>query len=74
LDPHDLLEDAYAAISKDGVGSVKVGIWLQRSLALLAQLPATDVSRAARDQATLAFARVGSRITVRDPHKFARLA
>ncbi|KAF0674503.1 DUF2254 domain-containing protein [Profundibacterium mesophilum] len=57
LDPQDLLEDAYAAISKDGVGSVEVGIWLQRSLELLAPLPATDISQAARDQAALAFAR-----------------
>jgi uncharacterized membrane protein len=55
LKPRDLLEDAYAAISKDGVGSVEVGIWLQRSLALLAQLPAVDIRRAAQEQASLAF-------------------
>ncbi len=53
----DLIEDAYAAISKDGVGSVEVGIWIQRSLALLAQAPALDIRVAATDQADLALAR-----------------
>ena len=71
LDPQDLLEDAYAAISKDGVGSVEVGIWLQRSLALLAQLPATDISQAARDQAALAFARAEQELSF--PHDLDRV-
>lgn len=63
LSPADLLEDAYSAISKDGVGSVEVGIWLQRSLALLAHLPANDISRAACDQADLAFNRAEQELT-----------
>ncbi len=71
LNPHDLLEDAYAAISKDGVGLVEVGIWLQRSLALLAQLPAPDISRAARDQADLAFARAEQELSF--PHDLERV-
>lgn len=71
LDPHDLLEDAYAAISKDGVESVEVGIWLQRSLALLVQLPAQDISQAARDQAALAFARAEQELSF--PHDLERV-
>jgi uncharacterized membrane protein len=63
LDAHDLLEDAYAAISKDGVGSVEVGVWLQRSLALLVQLPAKDISQAAHDQAGFAYARAEQELT-----------
>jgi uncharacterized membrane protein len=71
LIPHDLIEDAYAAITKDGVGSVEVGIWLQRSLALLAQLPATDISQAARDHADLAFARAEQELSF--PHDLERV-
>ncbi|WP_323764363.1 DUF2254 domain-containing protein [Marinovum sp.] len=71
LDPRDLLEDAYAAISKDGVGSVEVGIWLQRSLALLAQLPATEISQAAHEQAVLAFARAEQELSF--PHDLERV-
>ncbi|PVA06804.1 DUF2254 family protein [Thalassorhabdomicrobium marinisediminis] len=66
LDPGNLLEDAYGAIGKDGVGSVKVGIWLQRSLALLAQLPAGDINRAAQEQASIAFDRLKQELTF--PH------
>ena len=71
LEPRDLLEDAYAAISKDGVGSVEVGIWLQRSLALLAQLPAGNIRRAAQEQATLAFDRSKQELTF--PHDLERV-
>ncbi|MBI6629208.1 DUF2254 domain-containing protein [Pontibaca salina] len=71
LDPQDLIEDAYAAISKDGVGTVEVGIWIQKSLALLSQLPATDIVDAARHQARLAFARAETGLTF--PHDLQRI-
>ncbi len=67
----DLLEDAYAAISKDGVESVEVGIWIQRSLSLLARLPASDISRAALEQADLALARAKQELTF--PHDLERI-
>ena len=71
LDPRDLLEDAYAAISKDGVGSVEVGIWLQRALALLAQSPVAAIERAAQNQAGLAFDRAERELSF--PHDLERV-
>ena len=71
LDPHDLLEDAYAAICKDGVGSIEVGIWIQRSLALLTQLHDTDIGHAAREQAQLALDRAEQ--DLKFPHDIERV-
>lgn len=71
LDAKDLVEDAYAAISKDEVGSVEVGIWIQKSLGLLAQLPTADLSQAARDQACISFARAEKELTF--PHDLLRV-
>ncbi|EDQ03058.1 hypothetical protein DSM14862_03694 (plasmid) [Sulfitobacter indolifex] len=71
LEPGDLLEDAYGAISKDGVGSVEVGIWIQRSLALLAQLPEAGIRQAAQVQAKLALERAERELSF--PHDLARV-
>ncbi len=54
LDPADIVEDAFGAISKDGVGSVEFGIWLQKSLAILTKNTSESLSGAARKQAELA--------------------
>ncbi len=57
LDPGNLLDDAFAAIVKDGVGSVEVGIWIQKSLGLLAAEAAPEIGRAAARTAEQALAR-----------------
>jgi uncharacterized membrane protein len=57
LDPADIVEDAFGAISKDGVGSVEFGIWLQKSLAILTKNTSENLSGAARKQAELALER-----------------
>lgn len=63
LNAQDLLEDAFAAINKDGVDSIEVGIWIQKSLALLTTVSDLDMSIAALDQANLAFARAKERLS-----------
>lgn len=63
LSPDDLLEDAYAAIEKDGVESVEVGIWLQKSYALLGRAHDPDMRTAAANRARLALQRAEQELT-----------
>ncbi len=63
LAARDLLEDAYAAIIKDGVASVEVGIWLQKSLGLLAGSASADLREAAIWQARLALDRAAETLS-----------
>jgi uncharacterized membrane protein len=53
LHPSDIVEDAFAAISKDGVSSVEFGVWLQKALGLLTQGTSQGLSIAAKQQARL---------------------
>jgi uncharacterized membrane protein len=63
LDLNNLLEDAYAAICRDGVGSTEVGIWIQKSLSWLVQTEDPDMRNAARKWADLSFERAQQEIT-----------
>ncbi|MHA6324868.1 DUF2254 domain-containing protein [Roseivivax sp. CAU 1753] len=57
LSARDLLQDAYSAIIKDGVGSVEVDIWIQKTLGLLIRQGGPDLRAAAVWQADLALER-----------------
>ncbi|ART81375.1 hypothetical protein CBP31_00945 [Oceanisphaera profunda] len=63
LDVNDVLEDSYAAICRDGVGSAEVGIWIQKSLAWLVQTEDPDLRNAACKWANLSFKRAQQEIT-----------
>jgi uncharacterized membrane protein len=63
LDVNDLLEDAYAAICKDGVSSVEVGIWIQKSLVWLVQMEDPELSNAAREWAIHSYERAQQELT-----------
>lgn len=63
LDANELLEDGFSAISKDGASSVEVGIWMQKSLALLLQTDDPDLRNAAMKHARLAFDRATQALT-----------
>ncbi|SIT09522.1 Uncharacterized membrane protein [Roseivivax lentus] len=60
LAPEDLLDDAFAAIIKDGVGSVELDIWVQKSLGLLVQEAAPELARTAASRARQALDRAES--------------
>lgn len=71
LDAADIVEDAFGAISKDGVSSVEFGIWLQKSLAILTKSTSASLSGAARKQAELALKR--ARMNLDFPHDVERI-
>lgn len=54
LDPEDLLDDAFTAISRDGAGMYEVGARIQKSLAVLARFGNESLSVAARRHSQLA--------------------
>jgi uncharacterized membrane protein len=72
LDPADIVEDGFAAISRDGVSSVEFGIWLQKSLALLMVDTSPGIRDAARKQARLALER--AELELDFPHDIERIA
>lgn len=55
LDPADLIEDAFAAIARDGAGNLEVQIRLQKALRTLAVHADEGLARAARAMAARAF-------------------
>ena len=55
LDPEDLMDDAFTAISRDGAGLFEVGVRIQKNLAVLARLGNDDLTKAARRHSSLAF-------------------
>ena len=57
LRPQDLLDDAYAAIIRDGVGSVELDIWVQKALGLLVHQGGETLGDPAAAQARLALDR-----------------
>lgn len=57
LSTHDLFDDAFGAIARDGAANVEVMVRLQKGLAALAVLPAPDVREAAMTQSALALER-----------------
>lgn len=63
LDPRDLLEDSCAAIIRDGVTSIEVGIWIQKMLGFLSAEAGPELGDAARWQAMLALERAGQELT-----------
>lgn len=63
LSPDDLLEDAFAAIEKDGVASVEVGVWLQKAYALLGRSQDPGIRVAASKRARLALERAEQELT-----------
>ncbi len=78
LRPQDLLEDAYAAIIRDGVGSVELDIWVQKSLGLLVREGGAAFEEPAAAQARLALDRAERELAfppdferVRRAHAFA---
>jgi uncharacterized membrane protein len=54
LDPEDLLDDAFTAISRDGAGMYEVGSRIQKCLAVLARLGHESLATAARRYSKLA--------------------
>lgn len=54
LDPEELMDDAFTAISRDGAGLYEVGVRIQKNLAVLARLGNDDLKKAAKRHSTLA--------------------
>jgi len=54
LDPEDLLDDAFTAISRDGAAMFEVGSRIQKSLAVLTRLGQGNLTAAARRHSRLA--------------------
>ncbi|QTN33183.1 DUF2254 domain-containing protein [Akkermansiaceae bacterium] len=54
LDPEDLLDDAFTAISRDGAAIFEVGVRVQKCLAVLARLGHGELTAAARRHSSLA--------------------
>ncbi len=54
LDPEDLMDDAFTAISRDGAAMFEVGARIQKSLAVLTRMGNTDLTKAARRHSKLA--------------------
>ncbi len=54
LDPEDLLDDAFTAISRDGAAMFEVGVRIQKSLAVLARFGHENLTAAARRHSQLA--------------------
>jgi uncharacterized membrane protein len=65
LNPADIVEDAFAAISKDGVSSVEFGVWLQKSLGLLTRGTSQGLSSAAKQQAYLSLNRARMKLDLK---------
>ncbi len=54
LDPEDLMDDAFTAISRDGAAMFEVGVRIQKNLAVLTRLGDDDLTKAARRHSKLA--------------------
>ncbi len=68
LDPEDLLDDAFTAISRDGAGMFEVGSRIQKSLAVLARLGHESLAAAARRHSKLALEQAELSLTT-ESHK-----
>ena len=68
LDPEDLMDDAFTAISRDGAAMYEVGARIQKSLAVLSRLGNADLSKAARRHSKLALEQANLAL-VTDTHK-----
>jgi uncharacterized membrane protein len=66
LDLHDMLDDAFTAIARDGASSVEVGIRLQKALQSLASIGDPAMTEAARRHSALALARAEAAMTLPD--------
>lgn len=54
---HDMFDDAFMALARDGAGAVEVGIRLQKALHALAEVGDTNMQEAAKRHARLAITR-----------------
>lgn len=54
LDPEDLMDDAFTAISRDGAAMYEVGVRIQKSLRVLTRMGNADLTTAARRHSKLA--------------------
>ncbi len=68
LDPEDLLDDAFTAISRDGASMYEVGVRIQKSLVVLHRIGDKGLSRAARRHSKLALEQANHAL-VTDTHK-----
>lgn len=66
LSIHDLFDDAFAAIARDGAGVIEVQIRLQKALAALAALGSDDLAVAARRHSRWALMRAENALTLPD--------
>jgi uncharacterized membrane protein len=63
LNPDDLMEDAFAALVRDGAGIIEVQQRVQGSLDALAQHPDPGLCKAARRRAALSYTRAAQALT-----------
>lgn len=68
LDPEDLMDDAFTAISRDGAAMYEVGVRIQKSLAVLNRIGNKGLSNAARRHSKLALEQA-NRALVTDTHR-----
>lgn len=64
LAAHDLFEDAFTAISRDGAGAVEVAVRLQKALGALASVGDADFRAAALAHGRMALARAEAALTL----------
>lgn len=55
LSLHDMLDDAFNAISRDGAGIIEVGLWLQKAFKALASFGDEELRKEALQHAQLAY-------------------
>ena len=68
LDPEDLMDDAFTAISRDGAAMYEIGARVQKSLAVLSRLGNSDISKAAKRHSDLALEQAESALST-ESHK-----
>jgi uncharacterized membrane protein len=73
LDPEDLLDDAFTAISRDGAGMFEVGARLQKCFATLAGLDHPGLREAALRHSRLALEQAERALTTEDHRKAIRI-
>jgi uncharacterized membrane protein len=63
---HDLFDDAFTPLARDGAGNVAVAIRLQKAFIALSQMDADGVTEAAREHSRLALARAQRALTLEE--------
>lgn len=70
--PHEIVDDAYQALARDGAGLVEVGIFLQKALGAIYDLP--DFKDAAYSCSTRSLERSKEKLDVKDYERLLRAA